>query len=65
METLNPEFNGSSIIITRFVKRLYNTIPPKPRYKFTWDVSKVLHLISTLMPLDKLSVKLFTCKLTV
>lgn len=65
LKLLNPNFNGCSMIIIRFMKGLYNTIPPKPRYNFTWDVNKVLNLISTWMPLDKLSIKMLTCKLTV
>ena len=28
-------------MISKFMKGVYNTIPPKPRYTHTWDVTKV------------------------
>ena len=52
----------NSTLISRFMKGLFNVIPPKPRYQFTWDVSKVLTFLYTLFPLDELSLKMLTLK---
>ena len=55
----NPKF------ISRFMKGLFNKLLPKPRYSgFIRDVSVVLKYLSTLFPLDKLSLKLLTLKVT-
>lgn len=54
----NPSF------ISRFMKGLYNTLLPKPRYTFIWDVSVVLRYLSSLVPVGELSLKLLTLKLT-
>jgi hypothetical protein len=65
LKLVSPLLDLSTVTINRFMKGLYNTIPPKPRYSATWDVSKVLNLISTWMPLKQLSLKKLTYKLTV
>ncbi|KAK6170549.1 hypothetical protein SNE40_018920 [Patella caerulea] len=36
--------------------------PPKPRYLATWDVSILLHYLSSLYPLDTLSLRMLTIK---
>ena len=41
----------------------YNINPPKQRNIFTWDVSKVLNFLSTLMPVEEISLKMLTYKL--
>lgn len=46
------------------MKGLFYWIPPKPKYVFTWDVSVVLNYLSTLFPLETLSLRLLTLKLT-
>ena len=46
------------------MKGIYYKSPPVPRYVVTWDVSKVLTFLQSLFPLDKLSLKLLTLKLT-
>ena len=46
------------------MRGLGNVIPPKPRYSVIWDVSKVLVYLSTLFPLESLSLKMLTLKLT-
>ena len=43
---------------------VFNRKPPKPRYTFVWDVSKVLSYLNSLPPNDSLSVKDLTHKLT-
>lgn len=49
-------------LISRFMKGIFVKTPPKPRYHFTWDVSIVLKYLSSLNPLEKLSLKLLTFK---
>ena len=58
----NTQFLNSSMII-RFMKGVFNLRPPLPRYKFTWDVSKVLNYLEKLFPLDTLGIKELTLKL--
>lgn len=48
--------------VSRFMKGLFNRIPPVPRYNFTWDVSSVLQFLRTLFPLGDLSLKMLTLK---
>lgn len=51
-------------LITRFMKGIYFRRKPAPRYIFTWDVSCVLKFLSSLFPLESLSLKLLTMKVT-
>ena len=60
LKIIDYKFNMSFILINRFMKVLCYINSSKPRYQTTWDLSKVLDLISTWMPL-----KMFTCKLLV
>lgn len=45
------------------MKGYYNLNPPKAKCLQTWDVSKVLDYLSSLMPLSELSLKMLTLKL--
>lgn len=60
----NNDWCINPLFISRFMKGLFNFVPPKPRYTFTWDVSLVLNYLSSLFPLEKLSLRLLTLKLT-
>ena len=51
-------------LLSKFMKGLYNLNPPAPKYSFTWNVSKVLNFLCSLVPLSELSLKLLTFKLT-
>lgn len=51
-------------LISKFMKGVFFQSPPKPRYQFTWNVSSVLKFLRTLFPLEGLSLKLLTFKLT-
>lgn len=53
---------ANTFLINRFLKGIFNRAPPLPRYQFTWDVSIVLRFLSTLYPLNTLSLKLLTFK---
>lgn len=68
LQTLNLFNNtwcANPSLVERFMKGLYNQLLPKPRYStFIWDVSVVLRYLSTLFPLETLSLKLLTLKLT-
>jgi hypothetical protein len=66
MQTL-PFFGASwcnnPTLIPRFVKGFFNIKPLPYKPNLTWDVSKVLKFISTLMPLESLNLKMLTYKL--
>ena len=47
------------VFISRFMKGYFNQRPPRPRYNYTWRVSKVLDYLKTLFPLCDLSLKMF------
>lgn len=54
---------GQHPLVSRVLKGAFNQRPPKPRYEFMWDVSKVLNYIDSLgesdaLPLQSLSWKL-------
>lgn len=54
---------GQHPLVYRVLKGAFNQRPPKPRYEFMWDVSKVLNYIDSLgesdaLPLQSLSWKL-------
>lgn len=51
-------------LITKFMKGIFNICPALPRYRFTWDVSTVLKFLRTLYPLNKLSMKMLTLKVS-
>ena len=54
---------GSNHLVSRFIKGIYVTKPPLPRYTATWDVSKVTDPLRTLVPLESLSFKDLSKKL--
>lgn len=60
---LGVKWDMSSTLLSRLMKGFFNSKPPKPRYLFTWDVSKVLSFLKTLFPLEGLSLKMLTLKL--
>lgn len=45
-------------LIPRFIKCFFDIKPLPYKPKLTWDVSKVLHFISTLLPLESLNLKI-------
>ena len=53
----------NSSLIPRFMKGIFNLRPPLPKYSFTWDVGKVIKYVSTLFPLEDISLKLLTLKI--
>ncbi|CAL8071331.1 unnamed protein product [Orchesella dallaii] len=61
-----PDLNGHSVgthpIITRLLKGIFSSRPPKPRYDTTWDPLLVLNYISTLGSNDKLTLQQLTYK---
>jgi len=65
MQTL-PFFGNTwcneCFLIQKFMKGVFHSRPPLPRYQFMWDVSVVLKFLKSLSPLYKLSLKLLTFK---
>ena len=53
---------GSNHIVTRFMKGVFESRRPKPKYDKIWDVSVVLKHLSSLYPNEKLSLKDLTHK---
>ncbi|ESO84202.1 hypothetical protein LOTGIDRAFT_108573, partial [Lottia gigantea] len=65
VQTLNNMGNSSfknQPLVARFMKSLFNKMPTRPRYMFTWDASVLLKLLGSMYPLDKLSQKELTLK---
>lgn len=50
-------------LISRYLKGIYNERPSKPKYNYTWDPHPVLLYLSSLFPLEELSLKSLTVKL--
>lgn len=50
-------------ILKRFFKGVYNKKPATPKYSATWDPNPVLEFLSTLFPLESLTLKNLTLKL--
>ena len=53
---------GSNHIVTRFMKGVFESRGPKPKYDKIWDVSVVLKHLSSLYPNEKLPLKDLTHK---
>lgn len=60
-----PHHFGSHPLVTRFLKGIYETRKPQPKYKTIWDVATVLKYLKTLWPLEQLSLKDLTIKLLI
>ncbi|XP_072180202.1 uncharacterized protein [Diadema setosum] len=54
---------GSHPLVTRFMRGVFNSRPPRPRYNSTWDVAVVLNYLRTLSPNDKISLAQLSHKL--
>jgi hypothetical protein len=55
---------GTHPVVIRFMRGVYNTRPPGPKYSYTWDIDKVLVYLRKLSPVKHLSLKDLTLKLT-
>ncbi|XP_013418549.1 uncharacterized protein LOC106179464 isoform X1 [Lingula anatina] len=56
---------GAMPIVKRFIKAVYQSKPPSPRYHCIWDVKVVLDYLCTLPIVSRLSLKDLTLKLIV
>ena len=61
---LDGSLIGSHPLVSRFMKGVFQSRPPCPRYLATWDVSVVLSHLRSLSPKEDLSLKDVTFKLT-
>jgi hypothetical protein len=50
-------------LLVRYMKGVFNSRKPTPKYSETWDVNVVLNYLEKLFPLDKLSLKDHSFKL--
>ena len=48
---------GSHPLVSRFMKGVFQSWPPCPRYVATWDISVVLSYLRTLSSKEELSLK--------
>ena len=55
---------GSHPLVKRFLKAAYQIRPSFPRYQFMWDTSIVLTYLRDLPPVQEISLKTLTLKLT-
>ncbi|XP_061166546.1 uncharacterized protein LOC133191815 [Saccostrea echinata] len=63
-DIINPETSlGSSSLIERFMRGIFNRRPSLPRYTCTWDVSVVLEYLKTLIPVNTISLRFLSWKL--
>ena len=53
---------GNNLIVARFMKGVFESRKPQPKYSTNWDVSIVLKQLSTLYPNDTLPLKELTHK---
>ncbi len=56
---------GRHLLVCRYLKGVFNELKPVPKYHATWSVDPVLDYLSTLWPLDRLSLKEVTLKLVI
>ena len=54
LQFFDNEWCSNACLISRFRKGLFHIVPPKPRYQFTWDVSKVLTFLSTFISIRQI-----------
>lgn len=54
---------GNHPIVSRFMKGIYKSTPPTPRYKSTWDVQPVLTYLSSFKVAKELDLKALTLKM--
>ena len=52
-------------LIKRYMKGVFNSRSPSPRYSEIWDVQPVLSYLALMYPLDKLTLKELSFKLVV
>lgn len=62
LKLLGNAWCDNPVYVSRFMKGLFNSIPPKPRYSSCWDVSVVVEYLRTLYPLLTLDLKTLTLK---
>jgi hypothetical protein len=55
---------GTSPLVIRYLRGVYNLRPSVPRYYCTWDVDRVLLVLRQLSPVRSLNLKYLTLKLT-
>ena len=62
LKLLGNSWCDNTVLIPRFMKGLYNEIPPLPRYNFSWDVSVLINYLKSIFPLENLDLKALTLK---
>ena len=55
---------GEHPLVSRFMKGVFKAKPPVPKYCLSWDVARVLNFLREQEPLEKISLKSLTLKLS-
>lgn len=63
LKLFGNQWCDNPVYVSRYMKGLFNSIPPRPRYSHSWDVSVVVDYLRTLFPLETLDLKALTLKL--
>jgi len=63
LDRVNGDTIGELPAVKRFLKGAFRLRPTKPKYNFVWDTAPVLDYLSSLDPLDTLTLKALTLKL--
>lgn len=63
-DPIGSETLGTLPIMSRFMKGVFRTKPPRPKYCSSWSVSTVLDFLRTQEPLENISLKMLTLKVT-
>ena len=68
LSSLGLTFEGFRVgchpLVVRYMKGAFNLNPPKPRYSCIWDVTLVLTALRGMAPVDQLSLRDLTLKVT-
>jgi integrase len=61
-EVFEPELDLNAALITKLMKGFFRQRPSKPKYSCIWDIQRVLDLLASWGPSDKLELKQLTLK---
>lgn len=60
---ISADSKSEKSLVQRFMKAVYRSRPPKPKYDKIWDIDPVLEKLATWPPIESLSLQLLTNKL--
>ena len=67
LSATHPHIEGYNVgehpLVVQLLRGIFNSLPPTPRYTYTWDVSTVKSYLESLGPNEQLSLKHLSRKL--